>query len=108
MRLSILLFPSLPLSEENYKPVLIFAYAEPLAIFFVCLFFFNLAASGLSCSTRDLSLQHAGFSIVVTRMFQSTWAFQQVGSAAVVRGLSSCGTQALEHMGLVAAQHVGS
>ena len=53
-------------------------------------FFLSLAASGLSCSMREFLLLRAS-SVVVA-----------------ARGLSSCGTRALESAGLVALQHVGS
>ena len=52
--------------------------------------FIYLAASGLSCSMRDLSLRHTGFSLVVALR------------------LSSCGMWALARSGLVALRHVGS
>ena len=55
-----------------------------------------LAALGLSCSTQDLCCGVWGFLL------------QHPGSVVAACGLSSCGTWALEHMGLVAPWHVGS
>ena len=55
-----------------------------------------LGMSGLHCGMQALSLLH---------VFSSLW---HMGFSLVVRGLSSCGTQALVRMGLVAPLHVGS
>ena len=49
--------------------------------------FVYLAASGLSCSTQDLSLLNTS-SLVVA------WVPEHVGSVVVVFGLSHCGAQA--------------
>ena len=68
----------------------------------IYLFIYCLAASGLSCSTQDLSLRRAGsslqctgFSLVVVRGLQSMWALQlqHAGSLVVAHVLSSCGMQ---------------
>ena len=73
-----------------------------------------MAASGLSCSTRDLSLWHAGFCLVVACRFSLSSCGAQaprcVSSVVCVtqalaeaRALSSCGTWAL-----VAPRYMGS
>ena len=62
-----------------------------------------MAASGLSCSTWDLSLWHmgsslrrTGFSLVVVcgLLSSGVQALEHVGSVVVAHGLSSRGTQA--------------
>ena len=51
-------------------------------------FYLFLAASGLGYGMQDLSLRHAGFSLVVAG------APEHKGSVVAARGLSSCGVQA--------------
>ena len=85
-----------------------------ILLLFLKIFIYFLAASGLSCITRDLSfwcmgssLWCAGFSLVVAHRLIScsVQALQlwHMGSLVAVRGLSSCGAQAPEHMSSVVA-----
>ena len=77
---------------------------------FIYLFIY-LAASGLSCGTRDLSLWRvalhcgawASLIAVCRLLFSCVRAPEHVGSVVVAHGLSSCGAQALECMGSVVA-----
>ena len=64
-----------------------------------------MAASSLSCGTRDPPLRHAGFSLVVVHGLQSMWApkLWHVGTLVVAYGLSSCGVWAPQHVGSVVA-----
>ena len=81
-------------------------------------------ALGLSCGTRDLSLQCTGFSLVVVHGLSScsVQAPECAGSVFAAHGLSSCGMQAPGRVGsvvvvqglsscsagLVAPRHLGS
>ena len=51
---------------------------------YLFLLFIYLAASGLSCSTWDLSLRRSGFSLVVAPGLQSTQAQQLQHAASLV------------------------
>ena len=62
-----------------------------LRLFFFNIYFYFLAASGLSCGTQDLSLQCTGCSLVVVRGLLSSCgspAPEPVGSVVVAHGLS--------------------
>ena len=79
-----------PLDPYKY----IFFVSNFVKYLFIYLF---MAVSGLSCGTRDLSLQHG------------TSSLQCVGfSLVVARGLSSCSTHGLSNCGTWAPERVGS
>ena len=66
--------------------------------------FIYVAASGLSCSMRDLCCGMRGLSL--QRAGSSLW---HAGfSPVMARGLQSARSQWLRHVGLVAPQHVAS
>ena len=60
--------PLLPMLQNTVRPpgmcslvLLPFCFPIPVCLFFLIVYFIDLAASGLSCGTWDLSLQRVSF-----------------------------------------------
>ena len=67
-----------------------------LLFFKIFIYLLFLAASGLSCGTWDLLLQHVGSFVVACRLLSSCGAQapERMGSVVVALGLCSCSTWA--------------